>query len=186
MTARAVSEAISKAINIAISEAINKAISEVISQMDGKGEMLKMMQQRKIDAEKNGNKGFTLIEVIVVIVIIAILAAIAIPSLTRYISSAEQKQVQSIAHNIQVVLQAEMTENFDKDFVDGNGGDTAYTGGSDTYAEILAANGVALNSPANLTDIEWNGRVLAGFKYAGQKYKIEYSNTAGFGPIEEV
>jgi len=144
-----------------------------------------MMQQRKFNAEKNERKGFTLIEVIVVIVIIAILAAIAVPSLTRYISSAEQKQVQSMAHNIQIVLQAQKAENYEKDFQDGVGGDEAYSGGP-TYAEILEANGVALNTPANLTDIEWNGRVLAGFKYKGQKYKIEYSNIVGFKPVEEV
>jgi len=182
LTARAVSEAISKAINIAISEAINKAISEVISQMDGKGEMLKMMQQRKFNAEKNERKGFTLIEVIVVIVIIAILAAIAVPSLTRYISSAEQKQVQSIAHNIQVVLQAEMTEKYEKKFDDGDGTTLAYTGG-DTYAKILADNGVALAATDTLTGIKWNGRVLAEFKYSTTKYSIEYTNTTGFKPV---
>ena len=140
-----------------------------------------MMLKKKFDSKK---KGFTLIEVIVVIVIIAILAAIAVPSLTRYISSAEQKQVQSMAHNIQVVLQAEMTENYEKTFKSGDGSDEAYSGG-DSYAKILAANGIALTDPDDLTGIVWNGRVLASFKYTGAKYNITYSNLTGFGEVKE-
>jgi len=62
---------------------------------------------------KNKKKGFTLIELIVVIVIIAIIAAIAVPALTRYIESANKRAAQAMAHNIQVVVQAEVTDFFD-------------------------------------------------------------------------
>ena len=141
--------------------------------------MLKMMLKKKFDSKK---KGFTLIEVIVVIVIIAILAAIAVPSLTRYIGSAEQKQVQSMAHNIQVVLQAEMTENYEKTFLNGDAGIDAYAGGP-TYIDILTANGIALPPGSTLTGIKWDGRVLAEFKYTSTKYNTTYVNTTGFGDV---
>ena len=65
---------------------------------------------------KNKKKGFTLIELIVVIVIIAIIAAIAVPSLTRYIQSAEKRALQATAHNIHLVLQAERTEYYNLHF----------------------------------------------------------------------
>ena len=145
--------------------------------------MLKMMLKRKFDAGKSGKKGFTLIEVIVVIVIIAILAAIAVPSLTRYISNAEKKQVQSMAHNIQLVLQAEKTVNYDKTFSAGNGGTIAYD--TITYKDILAVNGVTLGTAptTELTGIVWDGQVLKGFTYTGQKYNITYTNTNGFGEV---
>lgn len=51
--------------------------------------------QKKIKAyrEKQGPKGFTLVELIVVLVILAILAALLIPALTGYIRKAEEQRV---------------------------------------------------------------------------------------------
>ncbi len=55
--------------------------------------------------KKNGNKGFTLVELIVVLVILAILAALLIPALTGYIDKARQKQI--IAETRQAVMAAQ-------------------------------------------------------------------------------
>jgi len=154
--------------------------------------MLKMLLKRKTDAMKGKKKGFTLIEVIVVIVIIAILAAIAVPSLTRYISTAEQKSVQAMAHNIQVVMQAERADKFEETFAGttgspATGATAAYTGGP-TYKEILDDNGVMLATPTgtDLSNLVWDGRTLKSFAYAGEKYQIAYDSDNGFGKIDEV
>ena len=152
-----------------------------------------MLLKRKVNAMKGKKKGFTLIEVIVVIVIIAILAAIAVPSLTRYISTAEQKSVQAMAHNIQVVLQAERADKFEEKFAGNsttaaNGNTTAYTDGP-TYKEILDDNGVMLNkdnADTELSNIVWDGRTLVSFNYAGEKFQIPYDNENGFGKIDPV
>ena len=118
---------------------------------------------------KNKKKGFTLIELIVVIVIIAIIAAIAVPALTRYIQSAEVRQVQATAHNIQVVLQAEKSELYAVTFAGtvGAGVDstaTAYTDGVTpvTYNNILNLNGIYLTD-MTLTGIAWDGHTLSDF-----------------------
>jgi prepilin-type N-terminal cleavage/methylation domain-containing protein len=95
--------------------------------------MMNMFLKRRLTAEKNKKKGFTLIEVIVVIVIIAILAAIAVPSLTRYIGSAGLRADMAMGHNIQVVLQAELSELYD----------------SGTLINVPSAAGSMLASPLN-------------------------------------
>ena len=55
--------------------------------------------------QKNGKKGFTLVELIVVLVILAILAALLVPALTGYIDKAKQKQI--IAETRQSVMAAQ-------------------------------------------------------------------------------
>ena len=140
--------------------------------------------KKHIAAKKNRKKGFTLIEVIVVIAIIAILAAIAVPSLTKYIGSAEKREVQATAHNIQVVLQAEKSENFDVAFPAGPSGlnDTAYN--SLTYADVLKANGISLQTTDKLENITWDGNTLQTFKFSNENYSIVYNlATGGFDPV---
>jgi len=130
---------------------------------------------------KNKKKGFTLIELIVVIVIIAIIAAIAVPALTRYIESANNRAAQAMAHNIQVVLQAEVTDFYNSTPVAAIADDTdplfrtgagyivpdEYVDGTDFTNEvntILAFNGVIIES-GSLTDISFEGKRLSGFTY---------------------
>ena len=158
----------------------------------------------RIAAKKNRKKGFTLIEVIVVIVIIAILAAIAVPSLTKYIGSAEKREVQATAHNIQVVLQAEKSENYDVAF--NNVADTAavdkdtkisndkYDLNGDgtpedvTYDAVFMANGMKFTYGTDrLRGIEWDGNTLSKFTYANDKYQIAYNQKdGGFDVVKPV
>ena len=152
--------------------------------------MTNLILRRHLAAKNNKKKGFTLIELIVVIVIIAIIAAIAVPALTKYIGSAEQRQVQAMAHNIQLVLQAERTDQYTVP-VFANGTDAsvvAYTGGS-SYESILNSNGIALNAVTDLTTITWGGNieekaydntVLTGFVYSNGKYSVTYAINTGF------
>ena len=134
---------------------------------------------------KNKKKGFTLIELIVVIVIIAIIAAIAVPALTRYIQSAEVRQVQATAHNIQVVLQAEKSELYSQVFA----GTIAVPVASDvaayptgpSYEELLNMNGIYLTDMA-LTGIAWNGHTLNDFVLTkdGSNIVVTYNVVTGF------
>ncbi|WP_304965421.1 prepilin-type N-terminal cleavage/methylation domain-containing protein [uncultured Oscillibacter sp.] len=83
--------------------------------------------------KKNGNKGFTLVELIVVLVILAILAALLIPALTGYIDKAKQKQI--IAETRQAVMAAQtlVDEAYAKKDLDG------VTEGTDT--DVLGTSG---------------------------------------------
>ena len=60
--------------------------------------------------EKNCNKGFTLVELIVVLVILAILAAILVPALLGYIDEAKKKQYVLDARNLFIATQSELTK----------------------------------------------------------------------------
>ena len=141
--------------------------------------MISMILKRQIAAKKNRKKGFTLIELIVVIVIIAILAAIAVPSLTRYIGSAEQRAIQASAHNVQVVLQSEKSTQYQVNFVNGAGTDSADGAGGDTYIAILAAAGVTLGDSEVLSNITWDGNNLITFTLANNNYSITYDSSNG-------
>ena len=149
--------------------------------------MSKMIMKRRLEAKKNKKKGFTLIELTVVIVIIAIIAAIAVPALTRYIESANKRAAQAQAHNIQVVLQAEVTEYYDAS-INGNpltdsvrlftsGGQYgAPFAAADTIDSILERSGVNITS-GTLTHIYFSsGRAIVQFRYVHNATVVYYLN----------
>jgi len=153
--------------------------------------MTNLIMKRRLEAKKNKKKGFTLIELIVVIVIIAIIAAIAVPALTRYIESANNRAAQATAHNIQVVLQAEVTDYFEEIInpalantgAGANGTVPLFTPLPTGYAAdiytMLANNGIYIEPPkSTLSAIKFDGRKLESFTYTAENGTIvvKYAN----------
>jgi len=167
--------------------------------------MTKMILKRQL--QKNKKKGFTLIELIVVIVIIAIIAAIAVPALTRYIGSAEQRQVQALAHNVQLVLQAERSDYYFLAFnsfkdTDISSTTIAYTKPGDPndievgYYDILNGSGISLRANDVLSDVQWGGTGATGtvyepttlfqFTISNGNWSVTYNVETGFQqPVAE-
>jgi prepilin-type N-terminal cleavage/methylation domain-containing protein len=84
-----------------------------------------------------GNRGFTLVEVIVVLVILAILAAIAIPALTGYIKKADDKKWIADARNAIAAMRSVINEAYADGTLDAKAGSKKYTiNGTDGYTRI--------------------------------------------------
>lgn len=70
------------------------------------------MMNRMQKLFKNRKKGFTLVELIVVLVILAILLAILVPSLTKWIDKAKEKQILVDARTAYLACQTVASEAY--------------------------------------------------------------------------
>ena len=130
-------------------------------------ELIKVLRKREY-----GKKGFTLVEVIVVIVIIAILAAIAVPSLTGYISKAKGKSAISEAKVVLTAVQSLAIEPY------GNGA-TIY--GNAYYNNQYRVKG-EWQQPGTVYRGTWLSNIieLTGVKYTGQNFTDNNGTIIGF------
>jgi len=79
-------------------EKLFKSMSETLS-----------FTRKKLEGERKGEKGFTLVELLVVVAIIAILAAIAIPQFAKYRKQAAAASLQADARNCVTDAVAQIT-----------------------------------------------------------------------------
>ncbi|BCO09636.1 pilus assembly protein [Desulfolithobacter dissulfuricans] len=69
-----------------------------------------MLKQIRNHKRKNGEKGFTLVELMIVVAIIGILAAIAIPQFTKYRARANNSAALSDARNFRTDMEGYFAE----------------------------------------------------------------------------
>ena len=67
---------------------------------------------QRVKKAKENKKGFTLVELIVVLVILAILAAILVPTMTKWIDKANEKQVVIDARTAYLAAQTVVSEQY--------------------------------------------------------------------------
>lgn len=119
-----------------------------------------------------GNKGFTLVEVIVVLVILAILAAILVPKLTGWIDQAKAKTATGEGHLVLSALQADVSEQY--------GLNTAttfkYVFDADRVGKYLTGDADATKIDADSVKVTADGKVKA-FTYTASNNKVVTYNT---------
>lgn len=94
------------------SELFQEHMVEVLGSMGGPEEGTYMSLFQKAKKAKENKNGFTLVELIVVLVILAILAAVLVPTMTKWIDKANEKQVVIDARTAYLAAQTVVSEQY--------------------------------------------------------------------------
>ncbi len=135
-----------------------------------------MKKQRSI-----GNKGFSLVELIIVIAIMAILVGVMAPQLMKYV---ERSRVSKDIQAVDAVHTAIVTAMLDPMVDDAPSTDT-YSSLADLYAASAPKFVAAVKEIANETDAsKIEGNAFESKAYKGQKIKIEINNNKVICTVE--
>lgn len=135
--------------------------------------MNKLLAKRAaLQKRRGGKKGFTLVELVIVIAILAILAAIAIPTVSGIIRTANENVDRSNAQAIELAVKSSYTE-LQAGTWDGSGlGGANATAATLTVAQALTHNGM---DPALLTSTRTGNK----FVFNNGKVMIQLNNEQG-------
>jgi type IV pilus assembly protein PilA len=114
---------------------------------------------RKLEGERKGERGFTLVELLVVVAIIAILAAIAIPQFAKYRKQSAAAALQADARNCVTDAVSQITS------AQMSGGDVASSGTYSNTSPNTQSCNWNYNAQSSSTDCTCDGKnVLQGVK----------------------
>ncbi len=128
------------------------------------------------------NKGFTLIEIVIVIVIIAILATILVPSMLKWIDSANEKKLISAGDTIRQAVNAQLVEMY-KDDVKVTGSDDNAAFNTDFWNAIINSTDSGSVGRDNISFTVTDNKIVT-FSYTNNGKTATYSASSNQWMVE--